>query len=90
VDLDGIDADSKLIVSWLVGGRDAEYAKEFMQDVADRLANRVQLTTDGHAAYWDAVSNAVNTRWRLFGIAIKFRLRRRQFLGGQLTAHAAS
>jgi hypothetical protein len=44
-----IDADSKLIVSWLVGGRDAEYANEFMDDVAQRLANRVQLTTDGHA-----------------------------------------
>jgi len=53
-----LDADSKLIISWLVGGRDAEYAKEFMQDVADRLANRVQLTTDGHLAYWDAVEDA--------------------------------
>ena len=50
-----LDADSKLIVSWLVGGRDAEYANEFMQDVADRLANRVQLTTDGYGAYLDAV-----------------------------------
>ena len=53
-----IDADSKLIISWLVGGRDAEYAREFMLDVADRLANRVQLTTDGHAAYWAAVEDA--------------------------------
>ena len=43
-----IDADSKLIVSWLVGGRDAAYANEFMDDVASRLASRVQLTTDGH------------------------------------------
>ena len=41
-----LDADSKLIVSYLVGGRDAEYANAFMQDVAERLANRVQLTTD--------------------------------------------
>jgi len=40
-----LDADSKLIVSYLVGGRDAGYATEFMHDVADRLANRVQLTT---------------------------------------------
>jgi len=54
----GLDADSKLAVSWLVGGRDAEYAKVFMLDVADRLANRVQLTTDGHLAYWDAVEDA--------------------------------
>lgn len=53
-----LEADSKLIVSWLVGGRDAEYAKEFMQDVASRLANRVQLTTDGHMAYLQAVEGA--------------------------------
>ena len=53
-----LDADSKLMVSWLVGGRDAEYANEFMQDTADRLANRVQLTTDGHGAYLDAVEGA--------------------------------
>lgn len=53
-----LDADTKLIVSWLVGGRDAGYATEFMQDVAERLANRVQLTTDGHRAYLDAVEDA--------------------------------
>ena len=53
-----IDADSKLIVSYLVGGRDAGYASEFMQDVASRLANRVQLTTDGLKAYLDAVEDA--------------------------------
>lgn len=54
----GIDADSKLIVSWLVGGRDAEYALEFMSDLQSRLANRVQLTTDGHKAYLHAVIGA--------------------------------
>lgn len=53
-----IDADSKLAVSWLVGGRDAEYANVFMQDVASRLANRVQLTTDGHIPYLEAVEGA--------------------------------
>jgi IS1 family transposase len=53
-----IDADSKLIVSYLVGGRDSEYANEFMDDVASRLANRVQLTTDGHKAYLEAVDDA--------------------------------
>lgn len=53
-----LDADSKLIVSYLVGGRDAEYANAFMQDVADRLATRVQLTTDGHRAYLEAVEGA--------------------------------
>ena len=53
-----LDADSKLIVSWLVGGRDAGYATEFMQDLAGRLANRVQLTSDGHGAYPLAVEDA--------------------------------
>ena len=53
-----LDADSKMIVSYLVGGRDGEYALEFMDDVKSRLANRVQLTTDGHRAYLDAVEEA--------------------------------
>lgn len=53
-----LDADSKLIVSYLVGGRDAGEAHEFMQDVADRLANRVQLTTDGLKVYLEAVEGA--------------------------------
>jgi IS1 family transposase len=53
-----LDADTKLIIGWLVGGRDAEYASAFVQDVADRLANRVQITTDGHKAYLDAVEGA--------------------------------
>ncbi len=53
-----LDADSKLIVSYLVGGRDAEYANDFMQDVGSRLTNRVQLTTDGHKPYLDAVEGA--------------------------------
>lgn len=50
-----MDADSKLIVSWLVGGRDAGTAYGFVQDLAKRLANRVQLTTDGHRAYLSAI-----------------------------------
>ena len=53
-----LDADSKLIISYFVGGRDGECAKWFMRDVADRLANRVQLTSDGHRAYLDAVEDA--------------------------------
>ena len=53
-----LDADSKLIVSYLIGGRDADSANEFMQDVAGRVANRVQLTTDGHKAYLQAVEGA--------------------------------
>jgi IS1 family transposase len=53
-----IDADSKLMVARAVGKRDASYANGFMQDVADRLADRVQLTTDGHAPYLQAVEGA--------------------------------
>lgn len=53
-----LDADSKLIVGYLVGGRDSEYAKEFMDDVASRLASRVQMTTDGRKAYLEAVEGA--------------------------------
>jgi len=53
-----LDADSKLIVSYLIGGRDAEAARDFMSDVADRLATRVQLTTDGHGVYLNAVAGA--------------------------------
>ena len=53
-----VDADSKMIVSYLVGGRDAEYAMWFMDDLRSRLANRVQLTSDGHRAYLEAVEGA--------------------------------
>lgn len=53
-----IDADTKLVMSWLVGGRDSEYAMAFMDDLSRRLANRVQLTSDGHRAYLEAVEGA--------------------------------
>lgn len=53
-----IDADSKLAISYLVGGRDGEYAIAFMDDLRSRLENRVQLTTDGHKAYLEAVEGA--------------------------------
>jgi IS1 family transposase len=53
-----IDSDSKLIISYLIGSREAECAYEFIHDVAGRLANRVQLTTDGHKAYLNAVEDA--------------------------------
>jgi len=52
------DADTKLVPSWLVGGRDSDYAIAFMDDLASRLTNRVQLTSDGHRAYLDAVEGA--------------------------------
>src|SRR3989475_5264835 len=54
----GIDADTKLVVSYLVGGRDGGWAKEFMDDCASRIKNRVQITTDANRVYLDAVENA--------------------------------
>jgi IS1 family transposase len=53
-----ICADTKLVPSWLIGGRDADYANIFMHDLASRLANKIQLTSDGHGAYLQAVENA--------------------------------
>jgi IS1 family transposase len=53
-----LDADSKLIVQWFVGGRDGHSAKLFIDDLATRLANRVQLTSDGHRAYLEAIEGA--------------------------------
>jgi IS1 family transposase len=60
-----IDADSKLVLSWLIAGRDTGAAYEFMQDVASRLSHRVQLTTDGHRPYLEAVEAA-------FGIDVDY------------------
>lgn len=53
----GIDADSKLIIDWFVGDRDAESANYFMEGIATRLSNRVQMTTDGLKIYLEAVYN---------------------------------
>ncbi len=53
-----IDADTKLIVSYTLGDRGASTAQAFMHDVASRIGNRIQLTTDGHRVYADAVENA--------------------------------
>jgi IS1 family transposase len=53
-----IDADTKLMISWNVGNRDADCANTFMNDVADRVKGYVQLTTDGHHAYLMAVGEA--------------------------------
>lgn len=61
----GIDADTKLVVSYLVGGRGADWAMDFMQDCASRIRGRVQITTDGHRAYLEAVEGA-------FGMAVDY------------------
>ena len=54
-----------MIPSYLVGGRDFEYALEFVDDLRGRLANRVQLTTDGHKPYLQAVEEFVRRGYRL-------------------------
>jgi IS1 family transposase len=56
-----IDADTKLVPCWRIGGRDAWNAQHFMYDLKSRLANRVQLTTDGHRVYLMAVELAFGT-----------------------------
>jgi IS1 family transposase len=53
-----LDADTKLIVSYILGDRGAATAQSFMRDVAGRIANRIQLTTDGHRVYAEAVEGA--------------------------------
>ena len=53
-----LDADTKLVPSFMIGTRSGQTAKRFMNDLASRLANRVQLTTDGHRAYLEAVEGA--------------------------------
>lgn len=60
-----IDADTKLAISWLVGRRDNAYAEAFIADLASRLAERIQLTTDGHGPYIGAVE-------KVFGGAIDY------------------
>ena len=53
-----LDADTKLIASWMVGDRSGYTAKLFVNDLADRLSNRVQITSDGHKAYLEAIEGA--------------------------------
>ena len=50
-----LDADTKLIASWMVGDRSADTGREFVCDLASRLTNRVQITTDGHKAYLESM-----------------------------------
>ena len=70
-----LDPDSKLVPCWFVSNRDAGAAYHFMHDVAGRLANRVQLTTDGHRPYLTAVEDAFGcdidyaTLQKIYGVA---------------------
>lgn len=61
----GIDADTKLVLGYLIGGRDAGWALDFMEDCASRIRGRVQITTDAHKAYLEAVEGA-------FGIDVDY------------------
>lgn len=53
-----IDADTKLVPSWRIGSRDADSAQDFISDLAGRMENRIQLTSDGHKAYIEAVEQS--------------------------------
>jgi IS1 family transposase len=53
-----LDADTKLMISWRLGARDASHAHAFIRDTQERLANRIQLTTDGNRLYLDAVADS--------------------------------
>jgi hypothetical protein len=57
-----IDADTKLVPCWMVGDRSAFAANTFVEDLASRLATRIQLTTDGHKVYVDAVESAFGSQ----------------------------
>jgi len=70
-----ICAESKLILSWFVGRRDAISANYFIKDISTRLKNRVQLTTDGHKVYLEAVENA-------FGADIDYAMLVKMYGGG--------
>jgi IS1 family transposase len=53
-----LDADTKLCCTWMVGNRGASAASEFIKDLSERLSNRIQLTTDGHNVYVNAVEQS--------------------------------
>jgi uncharacterized protein involved in tellurium resistance len=57
-----LEPDPKLILSWLVGRRDAQYAKLFLGDIAQRVAGRIELTPDGHKPNLQAVETAFGSR----------------------------
>jgi len=67
----GIDGDSKLLISWLVGSRDGETALSFMDDLSSRIDGRMQLTTDGFAGYRDAVGGAFGSDHVDYGQLVK-------------------
>jgi IS1 family transposase len=84
-----LDTESRLIVSFLAGDRDDDAAKQFMTDVASRLANRVQLTTDGHKPYLEAVETTLGAEVDFAQLVKQYGTkpedRRLQFVGSDKT-----
>jgi IS1 family transposase len=66
-----IDADSKLIVSYLVGLRELDYAREFIEDIADRVKNRLQLTSDGLTMYLNAILDTYGVKGIDYAMLLK-------------------
>ena len=71
-----IDADTKLVPSWMLGQRDLATATAFVSDLASRLSNRVQITSDGHRPYVEAIETVFGTEVGLFDIAENLMIRR--------------
>jgi len=66
-----ICADTKLVPSWVVGYRDAQYALAFVEDLADRVDGRFQITSDGHVAYLDTIRHAFDGRQIDYAMLVK-------------------
>ena len=84
----GLDAQHKMMVAFHLGGRDADDAKLLMDDLANRLANRVQLTTDGHRAYLEAVETAFGNATD-YAQLVKFTARQRARSVGPVRANVS-
>jgi IS1 family transposase len=70
-----IDADSKLMISWMVGGRDSQMAYAIMSDIKSRMSSRIQLTTDQLSIYLKAVDKA-------FGVDVDYAMLQKIYAGG--------
>ena len=80
-----IDADTKLVPTWLVGPRNTRAAIAFMNDLASRLTHRVQLSTDGHKPYLQAVEHAFGSEIDYSGCGVS-----RETAHGLITAWSTS
>jgi len=78
----GIDPDTKLVISWYIGNRSADDAYIFMMDLKKRLANKVQLTTDGYRPYLNAVPDAFGSRIN-FAMLVKLYDSKQRYIGAE-------